>query len=97
MSESTESPAGGARFGCVILAAGLSARMGSPKQLLEIGGRPLVLRASEAALESPVWPVVVVLGAHAERIRPLFARLPVLVVENPTWQEGMASSIRATV
>jgi molybdenum cofactor cytidylyltransferase len=85
------------RFGAVILAAGGSARMGEPKQLLPLGGRPLIARAAEAALAAPVWPVVVVLGAHAEKIRPLLARLPVLVAENPAWTEGMASSLRTGI
>jgi molybdenum cofactor cytidylyltransferase len=83
------------RFGVVLLAAGASTRMGSPKQLLEVGGQPLILRAVEAALASAAWPVVVVLGAHAGQIRPLLARHPVLVTENPAWAEGMASSLRA--
>jgi molybdenum cofactor cytidylyltransferase len=83
------------RFGVVLLAAGASTRMGSPKQLLELGGKPLVVRAVEAALASAAWPVVVVLGAHAARIRPLLARYPVLIADNPAWAEGMASSLRA--
>lgn len=85
------------RFGAIILAAGPSTRMGRPKQLLEIGGQPLLLRAVDAALASPAWPVVVVLGANADAIRPVLARRPVLVAENPAWPEGMASSIRAGV
>ncbi len=85
------------RFGLVLLAAGASVRMGKPKQLIEVGGKALVVRAVEAALASAAWPVVVVLGANAEKIRPLLARLPVLVAENPTWGEGMASSLRAGV
>ena len=85
------------RFGAVILAAGPSTRMGTPKQLLDFGGKPLLVRAIEAALASPAWPVVVVLGAHAERIRPTLAKLPILVTENPEWAEGMAASIRAGV
>ena len=85
------------RFGAVILAAGASTRMGAPKQLLALEGRPLVVRAVEAALASPAWPVVVVLGAHAEKIRPVLARLPVLIAESPVWAEGMAASIRAGV
>ena len=83
------------RFGAVILAAGASTRMGTPKQLLPLGGKPLIVRAVEVALASPAWPVVVVLGAHAEKIRPALARLPVLIAENPAWAEGMAASIRA--
>lgn len=71
--------------------------MGLPKQLIELEGKPLLVRAVEAALSAPVWPVVVVLGANAEKIRPALARLPVLVTENPAWAEGMAASIRAGV
>jgi molybdenum cofactor cytidylyltransferase len=84
-------------FGCVILAAGASVRMGSPKQLLPVGGRPLVVRAAEAALASEAWPVIVVLGANEEQISPALARLPVLTIENSAWSEGMASSIRAGI
>lgn len=99
MADAERQPATGApfRFGAVILAAGASSRMGTPKQLLVLEGRPLLVRAVEAALASPAWPVVVVLGANAEAIRPLLARLPVLVTENPAWSEGMAASIRAGV
>ncbi len=83
------------RFGTLILAAGASSRLGQPKQLLEIDGRPLLVRTVEAALASASWPVVVVLGANAEAIRPVLAGLPVLVTENAAWPEGMAASIRA--
>jgi molybdenum cofactor cytidylyltransferase len=71
--------------------------MGAPKQLIEVGGKALIVRAAEAALASAAWPVVVVLGAHAEKIRPVLARLPVLLAENSAWGEGMASSLRAGV
>lgn len=92
------SPASGPlKFGAVILAAGASTRMGTPKQLLELDGQPLVVRAAAAALASRAWPVVVVLGAHAEKIRPVLARLPVLIADSPAWAEGMAASIRAGV
>jgi molybdenum cofactor cytidylyltransferase len=85
------------RFGAVILAAGESARMGTPKQLLPLDGQPLLVRMIAAALASAAWPVVVVLGAHEEEIRPALARLPVIIAENPAWTEGMASSIRVGV
>ena len=84
-------------FGAVILAAGASSRMGEPKQLLLLEGQPLVVRAAEIALQASAWPVVVVLGAHAEKIRPALARLPVLIAENSAWPEGMASSIRVGI
>jgi CTP:molybdopterin cytidylyltransferase MocA len=95
MTEPAPSPA--FRFGVVLLAAGASTRLGSPKQLLALDGQPLLARAAAAALASPAWPVVVVLGAHAERIRPTLARLPVLIAENPAWSEGMAASIRTGI
>ncbi len=93
MADST--PTSGQRCGLVILAAGGSTRLGQPKQLLPVGGVPLLERAVLAGLAAPVWPIVVVLGAHAERIRPTLARHPVLIAENPAWAEGMASSLRA--
>lgn len=91
------SPRSAFRFGAIILAAGASTRMGQPKQLLPLAGQPLLLRAVEVALASSAWPIVVVLGANADSIRPLLARLPVLVVENSAWVEGMASSIRTGI
>ena len=87
----------GFRFGAVILAAGASRRMGTPKQLLPLAGKPLLMHAVEAALASPAWPVVVVVGAQADSIRASLAKLPVIIAENPAWAEGMASSLRAGV
>lgn len=85
------------RFGAIILAAGASTRMGTAKQLLPLAGKPLLVRTVEAALASPAWPVVVVLGANEEQIRPVLSRLPVIVADNPTWAEGMAASIRTGI
>jgi len=53
----------------VILAAGASRRMGEPKQLLTVRGRPLLETALAAACDSQLDEVVVVLGAHAAEIR----------------------------
>lgn len=82
-------------FGCVLLAAGASLRMGQPKQLLPIAGRPLIARAATAALASPAQLVIVVLGANEDKVRPALAGLPVTIAINPEWREGMAASIRA--
>ncbi len=100
MTEETKNGAGARppfRFGAVVLAAGGSTRMGTPKQLLTIQGVPLLVRAVEAALASRAWPVAVVLGHQAELMRPLLLRSPVQVVENPRWSEGMGSSIGAGI
>jgi len=80
----------------ILLAAGESARMGRPKQLLDWHGRTLVVAQIETLLAAGCRPVVVVLGAHANSIRPVLpARSVVQVTTNRNWREGRASSIRA--
>lgn len=79
----------------MILAAGASERYGQPKALLDWHGQPLIARIARAVLASPARPVVVVLGAHAEEIRPALNGLPVHIVVNPNWRDGMSASIRA--
>ena len=81
--------------GLILLAAGGSSRLGHPKQLLPYRGRTLLRHAAETALASACRPVVVVLGASADRLRPEVAGLEVSVAENPDWEQGMGSSIRA--
>jgi molybdenum cofactor cytidylyltransferase len=83
--------------GLVMLAAGASTRMGKPKQLLELNGESLLRRATLAALRSVCQPVVIVLGANEAFIRPETARLPVHVVVNTDWEQGMGSSIRTGI
>lgn len=81
-------------IGIVILAAGASTRLGEPKQKVQFQGNSLLQITVQAALRSAGTPVVVVLGANAETVEPEIAQVPVPVVLNPEWQEGMASSIR---
>ena len=86
------------QFGMVILAAGNSSRMGSPKQLLDYGGKPLLRHAADVALRSLCWGnVIVVLGSRAEELRPALANLPVTILENRRWEEGMGTSIHTGV
>jgi molybdenum cofactor cytidylyltransferase len=79
----------------ILLAAGASTRLGFPKQLIRFEGETLIRRAAGTLLAAGCRPVVVVLGAHADRLRPEIADLPVTSVLNPDWGQGMASSIRA--
>jgi molybdenum cofactor cytidylyltransferase len=83
--------------GLVILAAGASTRLGTPKQLLRYGGQSLLFHAAQAAVASVCQPVVIVLGADAPRFKPEVADLPVQVVENLNWIEGMGASIRTGI
>ena len=85
------------RVATVILAAGGSRRMGSPKQLLRIGGITLVRRAAETALASRCQAVYVVGGAAAEAVRRELSELPLQVVDNPDWETGLAGSIRVGI
>jgi molybdenum cofactor cytidylyltransferase len=78
-----------------VLAAGGSTRLNEPKQLIEWQGHPLVWRAAWAALEAGLAPVVVVVGAEAERVRAALHDLPVLIVDNPGWEGGQSTSVRA--
>ena len=81
--------------GLILLAAGASTRMGRPKQLLPVRGRPLLRHVVEACLAAPVSPVIVVLGANSAEIAPCLGGLAVHVVVNAGWAEGMGSSLRA--
>jgi molybdenum cofactor cytidylyltransferase len=82
-------------IGCVILAAGGSRRLGRAKQLVRFENQTLLERTIVAALATPgLWPVIVVLGAEVASIKPTLVRFPVLIVENPAWTEGIASSLR---
>lgn len=82
-------------IGIIILAAGASTRMGTPKQLLLYHGRSLLRHTAEVAIASGCQPIVVVLGAYVEQIKPEINQLPVQIIENQHWAEGMSSSIRA--
>jgi len=85
------------RVGAVVLAAGVSSRMGSPKQTLRFRGESLLKRAARAALGAGCCPVIVVTGAHAELSRHELEGLDVREVLNTRWETGMASSIRSGV
>jgi len=78
----------------VVLAAGASTRLGEPKQLVTLAGEMLLERAVRTAREAGCSPVVVVLGASAERIEQQCDLSDAMVVVNDLWSEGMGSSIR---
>lgn len=82
----------------VILAAGASRRMGQPKQLLPLHGRPLLQHALDAAAAATCLDeIVLVLGAHATEILAsleLPATPPVRVAINGFPAAGQGSSLR---
>lgn len=77
----------------LLLAAGAGRRMGGPKALVELGGEPLVQRGIRLLAEGGCAPVVVVVGACADRVRPLCDGAD--VVEATDWDTGMGASLRA--
>ena len=85
------------QLAAIVLAAGASTRLGRPKQLLELQGKPLVVRACEAISGAGIKDIVVVVGANAAQVRGTLAKQPVRIVENPAWAEGMGASIRAGI
>ena len=78
----------------VILAAGISNRLGSPKQLLTFNGESLVKHSVNAALKTKMRPVIVVAGANNEAVKKELKGMEIEIADNENWQEGIASSIR---
>ncbi len=87
----------GAELHAVILAAGASTRFGSPKQLVRIGGSPVLHQMISNAAFVAGRSVTVVIGAHAREIAPALRQSAASVVVNREWPEGLASSIRVAV
>ena len=78
----------------VIVAAGASTRMGRPKQLLEIGGRPLLQWVVDAAEASTLDRVVVVTGHAADEVRAAITLDRAVWAHNPDPGRGTMSSLR---
>lgn len=81
----------------IILAAGTSKRFGQPKQLLIWKGKPLVRHVTEAALQSGISEVKIIVGEDNELITQVLKDLPVIIVKNYQWQEGQSTSVKAGV
>jgi CTP:molybdopterin cytidylyltransferase MocA len=82
----------------LVLAAGGASRFGSPKQLADLEGVPLLQHAIDAMLAVPSLDrVVVVLGSYAEEIAAAVKFASAEPVVCPEWPEGMAASLRCGV
>jgi molybdenum cofactor cytidylyltransferase len=90
---STDRPS---KHGAIVLAAGASKRLGRPKQLVEIGGEPLLRRVVHAVLATAALECIVVLDESAPFDAAL-ATLDVHIVRIPDAATGMAASLRAGV
>ncbi|MCX2924485.1 nucleotidyltransferase family protein [Streptomyces sp. NEAU-W12] len=99
MTTGRTSPDSGRATGQVaglLLAAGGGRRLGGrPKALLPHRGRPLVEHAVRALRAGGCERVHVVLGARADEVRARAALADCVLVDNPDWEQGMGSSLRA--
>ena len=89
---------GPSRVAAVMLAAGRGSRFGGevPKPLARFGRRSLIGHAVAAASASGLRPVVVVVGYRGDEVAGSAGTLAE-IVENPDWEEGMATSLRAAL
>ena len=85
----------GSNVSAILLAAGLSQRMGTKKQLLPIQGRPAVVRCLESLRDSQVVDVVIVVNPEGTDIVEATKEFPVRVAVNELPGSDMAASVKA--
>jgi molybdenum cofactor cytidylyltransferase len=78
----------------IVLAAGLSRRMGVQKLLLPFGGKTVIAHIVDQLLAGTVDKVYVVTGHQADRISGELSGRPVSIVYNRGYESGMLSSVR---
>ncbi|MEU2968652.1 nucleotidyltransferase family protein [Streptomyces ardesiacus] len=91
----TQEQVGGPVAGLVLAAGGGRRLGGRPKALLQHRGRLLVEHAADTLRTAGCARVHVVLGARAADVRARAALDACVLVDNPGWDEGMGSSLRA--
>ena len=80
----------------IVLAAGRGTRFGrEPKLLASAGGQALIRRPIEAAIAAGLSPILVVLGHRAPEMHQAIDDLPVQIVLNPKYAEGLSTSVQA--
>lgn len=80
---------------CILLAAGLSSRFGSPKALAIINQKPLIEHLQARLIKTNLGEIIIVLGAHAELIKPhLFNHKKIRFVYNKDYNFGQTSSLK---
>ncbi len=86
-----------ASIAAIVLAAGLSERMGRFKPLLPLGGRVVVDRVVRLFQDAGLEDILVVVGQRGREVRKAVAPLQVRCIENPDFHDGMFSSVRAGI
>lgn len=81
----------------ILLAAGLSTRMGEPKQLLPFKGSTIIQTVVNTMLQTKFDEVIVVVGHCADKILPLLDEVSVKTVFNANYTDGMLTSIQVGI
>lgn len=83
----------------VIQAAGKGSRFHSNqyKLLTPVNGSPMIIRTLEPVLQAGFDEIVVVTGAHADKMRDALAGYPVKIIVNPEWEKGQSTTLSAGV
>ena len=80
----------------IILAAGRGVRFGpDPKLLALLDGKPLVRHVAEAAVRSAAKPIIAVTGYKADDVESAIDALPIQIIRNSLFAEGLSSSLKA--
>lgn len=80
----------------LLLAAGSSSRMGSPKQLLPIGETPLLIQTTRIIRSCPnIRNIFVILGANSDLLKSALVNEPVQTIISDHWQNGMGASLKS--
>jgi molybdenum cofactor cytidylyltransferase len=80
----------------IVLAAGTSSRLGQPKQLLELAGRPLLQHVIDTLSDAGLDEIVIVLGYEADRIAEALELPPgAKTIINHEYADGQSTSLRA--
>lgn len=79
----------------VVLAAGNSTRMGQQKILLPFNGTTVIEHIVARITASGISEIIVVVGRDAAKIRQALQNAPVIIVDNPDYEQGMLTSVRA--
>ena len=85
------------RIAAVVLAAGLSSRMGSNKLLSDLNGRALIKHTVERLQVAAIDEVIVVTGHQADEVKAALAGHKLRFVHNADYAQGLSTSIKAGI
>jgi molybdenum cofactor cytidylyltransferase len=88
---------GALMLSAIVLAAGMSTRMGRNKLLLRFRDQALIVRAVDTLLASKIDEVIVVLGHEIEKAQAELKGKPVRLIQNPDYRDGLSTSVRTGV